>query len=802
MRAWFHGLKVAHKLMLISIIFIIPDSVMLYLFITGVNGHIEFARSEKRGNEYQRPLEALLKLIPEHRHLADEIVHGRTPSDDKLIAKQQQIDHAFDELEAVDARIGADLQFTDAGLAKRKREHYRAHTLRGEWTALRQRLQSAPHADTAAAHRHLVADLRMMITHSGDLSNLILDPDLDSYYLMDATLLALPQTQDRLAQGIDHGQEILDRGVLTEDDRRQLHTYANLLEEADVQRTAASLRAALTEDPNFYGSSPTLQSRVPPALDRYLARNEEFVALNNRLVNAPEGDIQAKDYVEAGRLAREASFELWAVAVEEMDRLLDTRIAAFKSKRAKSLLVAALAALAACGFVTFITRSISGPLRQQALELQQANGALEAEVAERTRAEAGLRESEAQLAAAQSIARIGSWGWDAATNKLSWSDENFRIHGLKPHEVEITSDLALHLVHPADREMSEALYRQAAKDGTPFSIEQRILWRDGTERILHKRCEVIHDAKGRVAEIYGTAQDITERKQAEAALEAAHRELLDVSRRAGMAEVATGVLHNVGNVLNSVNVSAQVISDRLSKSRVAHLANVSTMLHEHRADLGQFLTSDPKGQRLPAFIATLAERLTNEQAELLREAEGLSRNIAHIKDIVAVQQNYAKVSGVTESLPAAALVEDALEMNGAAFDRHGVDVVRNFEDVPLVTVERHKVLQILINLIRNAKYAVSESARLDKEMTVSIAKNGGNFVKITVADNGIGIPQENLARIFAHGFTTKQDGHGFGLHSSALAAKELGGSLFAHSAGPGQGASFTLELPMHVDSDA
>jgi C4-dicarboxylate-specific signal transduction histidine kinase len=224
------------------------------------------------------------------------------------------------------------------------------------------------------------------------------------------------------------------------------------------------------------------------------------------------------------------------------------------------------------------------------------------------------------------------------------------------------------------------------------------------------------------------------------------------------------------------------------------------LLAEHAADLGHFFTHDPKGQKLPAFIANLAERLAAEQAELLRETEGLAKNIVHIKDIVSVQQNYAKVSGMIEVLPALDLVEDALQMNGAAFDRHRVEVVRDFKPVPPVRVDRHKVLQILINLIRNAKYAVSESPRLDKRMTVRVAPNGSNCVKIVVADNGVGIAPDNLERIFAHGFTTKQDGHGFGLHSAALAATEMGGSLAAHSDGPGCGATFTLELPMEMQT--
>jgi C4-dicarboxylate-specific signal transduction histidine kinase len=141
-------------------------------------------------------------------------------------------------------------------------------------------------------------------------------------------------------------------------------------------------------------------------------------------------------------------------------------------------------------------------------------------------------------------------------------------------------------------------------------------------------------------------------------------------------------------------------------------------------------------------------------------------------------------------------------MNGAAFDRHGVEVTREFSEVPLVRVDKHKVLQVLINLIRNAKYAVSESSRRDKRITVRIHTGENRRVHVSVIDNGIGIASENLARIFGHGFTTKKDGHGFGLHSAALAATETGGALTVHSDGPNQGATFTLELPIDESIDA
>jgi signal transduction histidine kinase len=270
--------------------------------------------------------------------------------------------------------------------------------------------------------------------------------------------------------------------------------------------------------------------------------------------------------------------------------------------------------------------------------------------------------------------------------------------------------------------------------------------------------------------------------------------LLETSRQAGMAEIATNVLHNVGNVLNSVNVSASVVIDGMKKSRVANLAKVVVMLQEHESDLGTFITSDAKGKRLPLYLAQLSEQLLADQKAAIQEMDLLRGNIDHIKEIVVMQQTYARVSGIKEIINITELVEDSLRMNEGTLNRHKVDVIREFEKVPPINVEKHKILQILVNLIRNAKHACLDSERPDRRLTVRVV-NGDNRVRISVIDNGIGIPPENLARIFNHGFTTRKDGHGFGLHSGALAAKEMGGTLTARSGGAGQGALFTLELP-------
>ncbi|MBI3839854.1 MAG: HAMP domain-containing protein [Planctomycetia bacterium] len=292
------------------------------------------------------------------------------------------------------------------------------------------------------------------------------------------------------------------------------------------------------------------------------------------------------------------------------------------------------------------------------------------------------------------------------------------------------------------------------------------------------------------------SREISERLRAELELEAVHQQLMTSARRAGMAEMATGVLHNVGNVLNSINVSATLASDRMRQSKVTDLIRATQMIESHAEDLGAFITSDPKGKQLPGFLSLLAAHLADERADVVKELELLSTKINHVKTIVSTQQSYAGVLGVIETVDIATTLDDALKLNSASFDRHQIAVARQYEDIPKVRLDKQKVLQILVNLVKNAKDAITDGPhQKERKLTLRTTLSGEKSLQIYIIDNGMGIPPENLTRIFSHGFTTKKKGHGFGLHSCANAASELGGSLVAKSDGPGKGATFILELP-------
>ena len=420
---------------------------------------------------------------------------------------------------------------------------------------------------------------------------------------------------------------------------------------------------------------------------------------------------------------------------------------------------------------------------------------LQLEITERTRVEGALRISQQKFETL--VNSIDGVVWEADPNSFQFSfvsQQAERLLGY-PREQWIEPGFWQQHIHPDDQLLAHDLRFKGLGQEKSNQFEYRMVAADGRVVWIREISSFMVE-RGEPVAVRGVLLDITEAKHADEELELLNKRLLESSRHAGMAEVATGVLHNVGNVLNSVNVSSTLICDHVRNSKASRLKDVVLLLNKNTDNLAHFICNDPKGKIIPGYLNSLSERLSAEQSDLLKELELLTKNIEHIKEIVAMQQNYARVSGIIESLSVRNLVEDAMQMNAAALARHGILVSRDYQEVPVIAVDKHKILQILVNLIRNAKYAIDAAAKRDKRISIAIRVNENNKVEISVKDNGIGIAAENLTRIFSHGFTTKRDGHGFGLHSGALAAKEMGGSLTGYSDGPGQGATFVLEVPL------
>jgi PAS domain S-box-containing protein len=411
-----------------------------------------------------------------------------------------------------------------------------------------------------------------------------------------------------------------------------------------------------------------------------------------------------------------------------------------------------------------------------------------------------LQQQRTLLEAVISDLPVGLLACDVSGNITHFNRAAAALHGMQQDELDSSSSASLAAdiylmdgvtaVAEEERPLARAL-----RGETISNLELTVVPPEAPPRTTLSSARRLLGPEGQPLGAVAVIQDTTERKAQEMELERVHKELVTASREAGMAEVATNVLHNVGNILNSVNISASLVAERLRQSKAASVSRIAAMLVEQGDRAGQFIAEDARGKRVPEYLAALGEQLLADQREALEELRLLRENLEHIKDTVNMQQSYAKLCGVTEIVEVVDLVEDSLRLNAGAFARHGVTLRREFGEVPPIHVDKHKVLQILVNLVRNAKYACDDSGRADKLITLRIAPLPAG-VSITVQDNGIGIPSENMSRLFHHGFTTRASGHGFGLHSGALAAQELGGTLRAESEGTGRGAAFTLELPL------
>jgi C4-dicarboxylate-specific signal transduction histidine kinase len=314
-------------------------------------------------------------------------------------------------------------------------------------------------------------------------------------------------------------------------------------------------------------------------------------------------------------------------------------------------------------------------------------------------------------------------------------------------------------------------------------------------RVQERTSELAEEVEQRKRAEQEIRAALAEQERMAAEVEKTQNELLVASRQAGMAEVATSVLHNVGNVVNSLNVSAQTVAVGIEKLPVDSLSKLSDLVKQHLAELDHFLQTDPKGRRIPGFLERLAEKMVLDQASIQNELRSLAKHVEHVKQIVKMQQHYARVSAEHEWVHLSEILEDAAQLAGVV-ESSGFIVVRDYpEQLAPLHLEKHKLLQILVNLIRNAKHACRDSRRSDGQIDL-LVRHQGDEVQICVKDNGIGIAPANQARLFTHGFTTRKDGHGFGLHWSSLAAQQLGGALKAESDGVGLGARFILSLPV------
>jgi PAS domain S-box-containing protein len=340
-----------------------------------------------------------------------------------------------------------------------------------------------------------------------------------------------------------------------------------------------------------------------------------------------------------------------------------------------------------------------------------------------------------------------------------------------------------------------AIIENLLLQGSVSGVESSFLTHEGRKIPISVSGSMMQDQQGQFQGLVCVAQDITERKRMEEEKLQLHEQLLDTSRQLGMAEVATGVLHNVGNVLNSLNVSIGVITDLLKNSMVGDVGRISQLLEKHREDLGAYFSQNPKGKQVPGFLEKLSRQLVEEKRVALLELDRLRENAGHAQQCVAAHQDLANPSGITEPVSLGELIDEALTVNQDVLGMFSINVMQEFQEVPQVIVDKHQVLQILVDVIRNACQAMESVSIKQLIVRVKLIIGPPDSICLEVQDTGSGIPRDDLTRIFGQGYSTKYGGRGLSLHRGALMAKNMGGALRAQSEGAGQGATFFLDLP-------
>lgn len=406
-----------------------------------------------------------------------------------------------------------------------------------------------------------------------------------------------------------------------------------------------------------------------------------------------------------------------------------------------------------------------------------------------------LLELNKSLETAQHMGRLGYWEADITNDKIFWSKELYLLHGLTPGEPPPKYDPFLQSVHEDDRAHMRKLLEKALMEEGTYKNELRIKIANGEYRWFYVSFQSILEKNSQI--LRGISLDITERKKAEQEIASLHSQLVFSSRLAGMADVAASTLHNVGNVLNSANVSIEFLKEFISQAKMKEVEALILLLQQNLSHLPKYIETDPQGKYVPEYMIALLQKVHEEYALFSKEVENMSKHISHVNDIIVSQNDISRASGMTEKVFLPEVIDTALEMTDFSFEEHNIHIVKSYQKTPFVLTDKVKFLQILINLIRNAKDALMTTPSDEKRMiTISLAaENLNNKLIIKVKDNGSGISHENLPQIFSFGFTTKERGHGMGLHMSALNAKEMGGSLEVESEGVGKGATFKLTIP-------
>jgi signal transduction histidine kinase len=421
------------------------------------------------------------------------------------------------------------------------------------------------------------------------------------------------------------------------------------------------------------------------------------------------------------------------------------------------------------------------------------------DITESQQRQAELEALSIRFGIATRAAHAGVWEWQESSDELWWDDTMYAIYALPAETFRPTHASVVAMIHPDDLALAQAAWESALRDSGQLCVQFRVVRPDSSIVHVDSLAVVVTDSSTAHRRMVGITLDVSERVHAEQRERLLQKQLREASHQSGMAEVATGVLHNVGNVLNSLGISSSTAQARLRAAQFDRVERVATLLDAHRAGLGDFLTTDPRGQRLPEYLGALGMQLKRDAEGLQDEIDAINGHVRYLREIVQAQQSFARVGGAEEAVNVRELVEAALTLKGQ--DLRDAEITRDIAEIPEVWTDRYKLLQIIVNFIANAGDAMTANESGGRRIAIR-ARCVHDQLEIAVEDSGVGIPADLLPRVWEFGFTTKTHGHGFGLHSAAVAAQQLGGTVAAHSAGPGQGACFSVKIPVRVGTTA
>jgi methyl-accepting chemotaxis protein len=364
-------LSLAYRFSGLLCLFVLITIGVLYLLVSAQNKPINFAHQEKIGTIYQKPLEDVLKHAMKHRIVAQRALNGDRQSAAMISDIQKSIDKSLSDLENTDKIHGEALEFTDEGLRARKRERLTVGNIKSDWSEIKLKFSTLKANESNDLHAVLIADIRGMIAHAGDTSNLVLDPDLDSYYLMDITLLALPQTHDRIQNAIITLEPYVRNRKMNTDDRIKASVFASLMTESDLERIKADFQNVLNEDPKFFGKSPGLTTTLQPMHDKFVLAYQDLIDMTQQIAAGNPPPVEK--FITVSNKALEASFDYWHLANTELDTLLTKRIDHFENSKRNMQLGSSLGLLFCIAIAYLFLRNLINNLKSIVKVLNNSN---------------------------------------------------------------------------------------------------------------------------------------------------------------------------------------------------------------------------------------------------------------------------------------------------------------------------------------------------------------------------------------------------------------------------------------------